>query len=612
MRVYLSRHILSAILCVFSLSSFGVAQVGSQLKAALQFNFDGDVKSETLSFEGQNYTFVEGINGLALSLRPDNGFNNLRLDQLALDGTEDFSVQFWIKTTSKKPMVILSQKEFSNKGMTAQKNAGWALYCSSGTFAWNMASGSRRLNYERDNGRKLPINDGKWHMIAMTYNKALSEIRLYYDGRNKAIYNVGFDFVSNQPLVIGSVKNDFDYDSKILPEIEEGAAILQSLVDEFNSLGFDALKSEEFISLVVAPKKLFEEKHKELDPSKTDLITKLKSKDLKRVNDLRDQLLLSPYTIHQIEELTLIKPLNKLYALREGKVVIDPTEARRFTKQEQLFPSDFAMDNLDISESVLSAEEVLRSFTEYRKTRDFKYKKNLKELTVGVWNIWHGGMHFTAEADGWDSRLRIVEMIKKKNVDVILMQETYSSGDFIAAELGYYFATTSDWDYRMQGSNISVLSRYPIKELDVLQEAEFMNVSVKLSISEKQEIYAMSNWYGMNVFPAVYDFHETRFKQADDIPIVFGGDFNAVPHTDGGDSPASKKMLGNGFTDAYRSLHPDVNKFPAYTHSSGVRIDQLYYKGSGLENKSTEVIFTWPSGFPSDHFLILSKFRLNY
>ncbi len=64
-------------------------------------------------------------------------------------------------------------------------------------------------------------------------------------------------------------------------------------------------------------------------------------------------------------------------------------------------------------------------------------------------------------------------MIRENQIDVVLMQETYSSGDFIAAELGYYFATTSDWDYCFQGANISVLSRYPIEEIFVLPETEF-------------------------------------------------------------------------------------------------------------------------------------------
>ena len=123
-----------------------------------------------------------------------------------------------------------------------------------------------------------------------------------------------------------------------------------------------------------------------------------------------------------------------------------------------------------------------------------------------------------------------------------MMQETYSAGDFIAAEMGYYFATTVDRDYLNQGSNISVLSRFPIKELYVQEDSPFMNVAVKIAISKSQDMYVMSNWYGMQQFPAVFAFHESRFNESNVIPILFAGDFNAVPHMDGGDSPASRAI----------------------------------------------------------------------
>ncbi len=203
-----------------------------------------------------------------------------------------------------------------------------------------------------------------------------------------------------------------------------------------------------------------------------------------------------------------------------------------------------------------------------------------------------------------------MEMLEEQKADVIMMQETYSNGDYIAAELGYYFATTVDWDYLNQGSNISVMSRYPIKELHVPPTSSFMNVGVKVALSDNQDIYVMSNWYGMNNFPDVFEFHQDRFSNADEIPIIFAGDFNALPHTDGGNSPASEKMLGSGFTDAFRELYPDVEKYPGPTFHRGRRIDQLYYKGRTLTNKSTNVISEWPTGFPSDHFMIVTEFNL--
>lgn len=590
-------------LCTF-LSCESVEELN---KPSVRFNFNDNIESNNYRLRGTNHSFDKGIEGQALVLDPDKGFTSLSLDSLSLDGSKDFSIQCWIKTTSKNPTVFLSQKDFTNKGIIAQKNAGWALYSSDGTFGWSIGSGNRRINYERDNGEQMPLNNGDWHQLTMTYNKERSEVHLYYDGLNKIIYKVNFDFSNNNPVVIGAIGNNFDYDNKYSPDIETGHKDLQVLVDEFNALGLDSLKNEEFLDLIVDPDQLFKNKLE-----KQNKKNKLSGSTLSKVNDVRKKLGENPYTVFQNMKLTVLKPVSKIYSLLDGKVVVNATAGKSFTHSEQLYPSDFTMDRLSVWEKSIGPEEVLQSYKMYKKVKPFKLTDNLKYITVGVWNIWHGGIHWSMEKDSWDSRMRIVEMIKEKNIDVVLMQETYSNGDFIAAELGYYLATTSDWDYKYQGANISVISRYPITEIQVSEDTEFNNVAVKLAISNTQEIWAMSNWYGMNNFPKVFEFNKPRFDNSDNIPVLFGGDFNAVPHTDGGESPASEKLLAAGFTDAYRSLYPDVIKFPGFSHQGDFRIDQLYYKGKGMENTFTEVISSWPTGFPSDHFLIVSKFKLDY
>lgn len=599
------------IILLFFISTSLFSQIKQQNKGRYHFNFDDNIKSNNLKFKGNHHSFTKGIEGNALAIKSNTNFNYLSLSELSLHGTKNFTVQFWVKTTSKNSTVILSQKDFSNKGLYAQKNAGWALYSSGGTFAWTVGSGKRRLNYERDNGDKMPINDGKWHQITMSYDANLTEFRLYYDGVNKAVYKVGFDFENNNPLIIGNKKNTFDYNKEILPSIKKGANQLQLLVDEFNKLDIENLKEDEFFNLIDDPKKLYITKLK-ASTTKSKKINNEKLPVLDTIYKIRSKLYSNPYTVYQNKNLTKLKPISKIYYLKEGKVEINNFYAKKFGKKERLFPSDFSIDNLSIFSKVLKANEIFNSYKKFIETSRIKLEKKIDSLTVAVWNIWHGGKHYTKENSDYDSRMRIVEIIKKSNVDVILMQETYSSGDFIAAELGYYFATTSDWDYCHQGSNISVLSRYPIKELEIPNDAEFMNVSVKLAISKTQEIYAMSNWYGMSKFPSVYKYHQKKFDNTNTIPILFGGDFNAIPHTDGGKSLASKKMLDNGFKDAYRSLHPDIKKSPGFTHEWGERIDQLYYKGKGLKNISSKVISTWFEGFPSDHYMILTTFQLKY
>ena len=84
------------------------------------------------------------------------------------------------------------------------------------------------------------------------------------------------------------------------------------------------------------------------------------------------------------------------------------------------------MDKLYIWRKTINEEEVLDSYKKHKKIEPYKLSKNLKNLNVGVWNIWHGGIHWSLKKDGWDSRMRIVEIINEKNLDIVLLQETYS------------------------------------------------------------------------------------------------------------------------------------------------------------------------------------------
>jgi exonuclease III len=450
----------------------------------------------------------------------------------------------------------------------------------------------------------MSINDGEWHLLSLSYNKKINEFRLYYDGNNVVTYKVKFDFDNDNTFLIGRQKKDASLDTDILQNIKTGAKQLQNYVNAFNKLNVGQVKEDEFISLIVEPKALYQRKIKNIQSNTKDQNSNL----LDTVLKIKDSLHSNPYTVSQNHELTLLKPINKLYSLMDGTVEINTFYAKKYSEAKRLYPSNFSIDDLKIWNSPLDSDQIFEEFSKHKKANTIKTEKQLDTLTVAVWNIWHGGKHFTINENGWDSRKRIAKIFKMYKADIILMQETYSSGDFIAAELGYHFTTTSDWDYKMQGSNISVMSKFPILEVEAPDDAEFMNISAKIALSETQNIYAMSNWYGMSSFPKVYEHHKEKFEKANTIPILFGGDFNAVPHLDNGNSEASKVLIENQFTDAYRNLYPDYSIFPGFTHTIGERIDQLYFKGNLLQQISTEVISTASDGFPSDHYMILSKF----
>lgn len=564
---------------------------------------------------------VEGLGSVGGAHRQEPGLapRQIDVDPDVFRPDRDFSVQFWVRTTAgdDQRFVLVSQKTCFDNSLESQKNPGWVFIMSGGTLAWNMGSGSRRITYERDNGEFLQLNDGRWHQLTMTHDADAGLVRLYYDGRNAAIYNVRdggeFDFTNAAALTIGWHGPETNLvPEDVLPTITHGSEELQDLVDAFNALGLPSLESDELMRLVVEPDRLFASKRNALDPeADADLLQSLESVDLDGIEQITRRLMRNPYTIHQAPSFMEVSPLLKIYELVDGRIVIDHNVAATFAARERLDAPQFDLDDLSVWTRSLSAQEIRNSFKKHFSPSEPVLRKTVDTLTAGVWNIYHGGIHHTIEEHGWDSREAIIDLIRREGIDILMMQETYSSGDYIAAELGYYFATTIDWDYLNQGANISVLSRYPIEEVTVPPGSTFMNVAAKIRLSETQQVYAMSNWYGMRNFPEVFEFHRERFDDADVVPVLFAGDFNAVPHTDGGESPASRRLLEAGFTDAFRSLHPDGGVDPGVTHRSGRRIDQMYFKGRVLKNTSTTVFSQWPSLFPSDHYLIKSVFELD-
>ncbi len=585
--------------------------------------FDGNAGTLDVAVTGKP-EFVAGLFNQAVRLRQENGptLLSLPIDQKKFDSGHDFSVRFWVRTTmpSDQKGVLISTKSMDNYGLSSQKQQGWAFLCSNGTWGWNMGSGNRRITYERSNGEYFRINDGRWHQLAMTYHSSKGLIRLYFDGKNLATYNVkdtgNFEFGSSNPLLVGWAGEPETRPAWELPIFVAGAKQLQEMVDEFNRIGLPELEPGEFEMLVSRPAglvaaridRLVEEGKKK----NAVLIENAKKFELNRIESISQQLMRSPYTVHQSSYYNEVALVFRLYRLEKGKISINRRMAKQLAQREVLNRPEFDMDELRIWNRVLSPEEIAAAYSKFFQLSTATQPKSLKSLVAGAWNIYHGGLHQSVEKDGFDSRQVIIDLLKRENIDVLMMQETYSSGDYIAAELGYYYATTIDWDNMSQGANISVLSRYPIKDVFVPPKSTFMNVGTKISLSQSQDIYAMSCWFGMRNFEDVFNFQQKRFDESDSIPTLLAGDFNAVPHTDGGKSPASVKLLEYGFTDAYRSLFPDLNNHPGFTHRSDRRIDQMYFKGQGLKNLSTAVHSEWPTQFPSDHYLIKSEFELDY
>ncbi|MGX1928570.1 LamG-like jellyroll fold domain-containing protein [Flagellimonas sp. 2504JD4-2] len=287
------------------------------------------------------------------------------------------------------------------------------------------------------------------------------------------------------------------------------------------------------------------------------------------------------------------------------------------------------VDEVQVWKKALSHDQVQKLFTDHREMIQEPEIQN-EVLTVLNWNIWHGGTHFLKDRDGFDGVERIIELIRQSGADIVLMQETYGAGSRISSSLGFYYYEASSAIGAVWGANLSVMSRFPIEEVYMIEEASnygknyaFNNGGAKIRLSENKSVLVFSNWYNANKpedLEGALKGWESLVKNTDSIPIVWAGDFNSVSHLDDGigKSGHSKLMTNEGFSDAYRELYPDVEEYPCLTAPSGKnRIDYIYYKGAKLKLMEAGALVKdfkgkfKHSGYPSDHLGITAKFKLN-
>lgn len=104
-------------------------------------------------------------------------------------GSESFSMEAWIKTTSADTVTILDKR--------SSPLTGYAVFIQAGKFGLELGDG---LVSGRHVAASPLVNDGAWHHVAATIDQALGAGRLYIDG----VIRLTFDPSS----VSGSISND--------------------------------------------------------------------------------------------------------------------------------------------------------------------------------------------------------------------------------------------------------------------------------------------------------------------------------------------------------------------------------------------------------------------
>lgn len=277
---------------------------------------------------------------------------------------------------------------------------------------------------------------------------------------------------------------------------------------------------------------------------------------------------------------------------------------------------------------------------------------------VMAWNILHGANDIENGPE------QAIAIIRELNPDIILMVETYGSGKKIADALGYHFHLIAPEGTALDDKkiNLSIFSKYPFgQRIDTGYDFYLGGREVLIG---DQKINFFSNWFhyepwsdepenmGMNaeellewektstkykMLQKVLPYLEKYTSQAEEVPMILGGDMNAPSHLDWGASTreihnglivpwyTTKVLEEIGLIDTYRTLHPDPVKDPGITwdqpgKKDEHRIDYIFYKGNKIKPVRSESYKAFLGDpfkingkefrYPSDHGIVLTTFIL--
>lgn len=136
---------------------------------------------------------ADGVKGEALDLTAGAACRvPLEPDSLTftVNGRQTYSVAVWVRTPKGQTQGA-SGTGIATNADKAAKAGGFTIGAA--------ANGSWYAGFTDDKGNSLwyeptaarqPIDDGRWHLLVVTYDGRRGKARFYYDGRNVAIYNL--------------------------------------------------------------------------------------------------------------------------------------------------------------------------------------------------------------------------------------------------------------------------------------------------------------------------------------------------------------------------------------------------------------------------------------
>jgi endonuclease/exonuclease/phosphatase family metal-dependent hydrolase len=276
----------------------------------------------------------------------------------------------------------------------------------------------------------------------------------------------------------------------------------------------------------------------------------------------------------------------------------------------------------------------------------FDYNKQAGSIRIVHWNVARFTEWKRNNNKGSQTRLKMMDLIKEQNADVVCLQEFFTSTDpvfynnlnYVMKELGYpYYFFSRDPDAARQWIGQVIFSRYPIVDsglirfpkpssqetlihADIVANNDTLRVytthlqSVQFRKKDFERIESIKNTDGgmvensRNIFSKLKRGVIFRCSQADLVkstiaqspyPFVLTGDFNDVPN-----SYTYFTIKGNELQDAFLSTGLGVGKTFSYIAPT-LRIDYLFTTKNIGVRQFNRIIKNY-----SDHYMLVADVQL--
>ena len=185
------------------------SQVGAGLlfddSLVAHYAFDGNTIDSKGGIGGTAFgspTYTTGKIGQALQLDGVDDYVSVPdTSNLDFNGSQSFSISYWVKSTTATPHVA--------KKINASATVGYmisAVSNSGGIATLNLSDGVDEVNVSLASSPQVPLVNGEWHHVVMVLDQGVNTVRLYVDTATGNTANIStLDSLENStPLYIGT------------------------------------------------------------------------------------------------------------------------------------------------------------------------------------------------------------------------------------------------------------------------------------------------------------------------------------------------------------------------------------------------------------------------